>query len=375
MRLVTLALLAAACLAAAAGAQTRKKLIEFGWDLPYPDDLRRNIREMEKRPFDGVVVRPRAAWNVFRKQPLDPAKFETDIADLKATRFERFTDNFLLVWATTDEGWDWTSDTDWRAAEANIRLMARIAKAGRFVGIMFDPEPYGPNPWDYKKRPRAGDLSFAEYARIVRRCGARFLRIVQQEIRDPRILTLFHVSLFGDLLDEPDPAKRQQRLASHEWGLLAPFLDGMLDAAEPRTVIIDGNEFAYYYPNSEGFYRAVHTTYRRALALVDPRNHAKYARQVQLGQALYMDLTFALQPNPERLPAFRLTPEQRARWFEHNVYQALYTADEIVWCYSERMDWWKGNVPPGAEEAIRSARSKIEAGKPLGFSLDFLSRP
>ena len=34
-----------------------KKLIEYGWDVPYPGQLRRDIRAMEKKPFDGIIFR------------------------------------------------------------------------------------------------------------------------------------------------------------------------------------------------------------------------------------------------------------------------------------------------------------------------------
>jgi hypothetical protein len=69
-----------------------------------------------------------------------------------------------------------------------------------------------------------------------------------------------------------------------------------------------------------------------------------------------------------------LTPDERLRWFEHNVYYALVTSDEYVWCYSERMHWWQDKVPDGTEAAIRSARTKIAEGQPLGFDIgDFIA--
>jgi hypothetical protein len=92
---------------------------------------------------------------------------------------------------------------------------------------------------------------------------------------------------------------------------------------------------------------------------------------VRVGQALYVDQNFALrQPDTERYVSYRMTPEERAQWFEHNTYWALYTTDEFVWCYSERMNWWKNQVPPGLEAAIVSARQKIADGKPLGFEIE-----
>jgi hypothetical protein len=34
------------------------------------------------------------------------------------------------------------------------------------------------------------------------------------------------------------------------------------------------------------------------------------------------------------------------------------------------MNWWKNNVPDRVEEAIRSARQKIDRQKPLGFNIE-----
>ena len=75
-------------------------------------------------------------------------------------------------------------------------------------------------------------------------------------------------------------------------------------------------------------------------------------------------------PGYRKYLSYRMTPEERAQWFEHNTYWALYTTDEYVWCYSERMNWWKDQTPPGLEDAIVSARRKIAEGKPLGFDIE-----
>ena len=44
------------CICSSAWPQaTSKKLIEFGWDEPNTDFLRKHITEMEQTPFDGTV--------------------------------------------------------------------------------------------------------------------------------------------------------------------------------------------------------------------------------------------------------------------------------------------------------------------------------
>lgn len=364
----------------------RKKLIQYGWGVPSPAFVRANIRTMESQYpfFDGIVLRTKGGWGsypvqVFRKSPFDPNEFAEDIADLRAIEFRRFTDNFLLMWGTCEKGWDWFNESDWQSAEYNARLLAYVARVGGCVGICFDPEPYGENPWRYPSLPHAPSKSFADYWARVRECGARFMRAMQNEFPNLRLLTFFQISLFGDIVDIPDPQARMERLSKHHYGLLPAFLNGMLDAIGEQVVIVDGNEPAYYYREPEQYFRAYHLMRHRALSLVAPENRRKYAVHVQAGFALYMDLYFGLVPFEHawgQIGHF-LSPEERARWFEHNAYYALLTTDEYVWCYSERLDWWGTQekaqwhkfVPPGAAEALQSARSKVEQGKPLGFDI------
>jgi len=356
------------------GERLPKKLIEYGWDVPAPDFVRANIQQMERRPFDGIVMRLKGGSNVFLHKPLDPRQFAQDAENLRATVFSKFGDNFILMLAATDQGWDWFREEDWKASEHNIRLIAQAARAGRCVGICFDPEPYGVNPWSYAALPGAKEKSFAQYYDQVRRRGARFIRVLQRELPGIRVLTFFQLSLFGHVLDMPDAGERMRALEKEYYGLLPAFLNGMLDAARPDTVIIDGNEPAYYYTGREPYFSVYHLMKQRALTLIDPKNRQKYALQVQAGQALYMDQLFALREPPKGFISFYMAPEERARWFEHNVYYALYTSDEYVWCYSEKMNWWQKQVPFGAEEAIRSARQKIREGKPLGFAIEETTR-
>ncbi len=379
---------AVALLTVVVGAQwgrPRKKLIEYGWDVPDTAFVRANIQGMEQRCpfFDGIVLRLKGGWtkrpaHIFRTDAVNPAEYTDDITNLQATQFNRFTDNFALMWGTAEKGWDWFNESHWQAAETNARWIARVARQGGLVGICFDPEPYDGNPWRYSDQPQATTKTFADYERRVRECGRRFMQALQREFPDLRLLTFFQLSLFPDIVDISDASERTKRLTTHPYGLLPAFLNGMLDAVSGQAVIIDGNEPSYYYRDAEQYFRAYHLMKQRALTLVAPENRRKYQAHVQAGFALYLDQLFALrQPKPERFLSFFLTPEERTRFCEHNAYWALYVTDEYVWCYSERMDWWGTQtkaewhdfIPTGAADALQSARRKLEAGQPLGFSI------
>jgi hypothetical protein len=363
-------LAASAPLYAAPLAPPGKKLIEYGWDVPTPSQMRAELASMEKRPFDGLIFQLSGGHNAFVTKPLEPAKFTEDERILRGLQFTRFHDNFVLVWGSPPADFDWFDDTQWQTIEANAELLVGIAQAGRVRGICFDPEPYDFSLWDYAKQPKAKDHTFTEYRAKVRQRGAQLMRAFENRMPGATILTFFHVSLFDRFVALPEAA-RTERLAKEGWGLMPDFFVGMLESASAKARFIDGNETAYYYTSREQYFRAYHAIRQRALGLVPSELREKYERQVQAGQALYVDQNFALrQPKPEQYVSYRMTPDERAKWFEHNTYWALYTTDEYVWCYSERMNWWKAQTPPGLEEAIVSARQKIAEGKPLGFDIE-----
>jgi hypothetical protein len=88
-----------------------------------------------------------------------------------------------------------------------------------------------------------------------------------------------------------------------------------------------------------------------------------------MGQALYIDQYYGLRQ--EKTLGDYMLPEERPKWMEHNAYWALSTADRYVWCYSERMNWWRDkDIPAGCEESLRNASVKVNAGERLGFSLE-----
>lgn len=338
-----------------------KKLIEYGWDVPYPDQVRAEIRNMEKKPFDGVIFRLRTWNHAFDPRPWDEAQLRPQFDDLAAIQWQTFTDNFLCLYAANNWKMDWFDDQQWENIAANLRLSAKAAKIGRCVGLVFDPEPYGDNPWAYPGMN--ADRSFAEVEAQVQKRGAQFMTALQAELPAVRLLTFFHQSLFSGLLDMPDVAQRQDQLAKHHWGLLSAFWNGALQAAGPEARIIDGYEMAYYFTNTDQFFRAYHTTKQRSLSLVPPELRSKYAATVQAGMSLYMDQTLDLRQPQERYLSHYLTPAERLRFFEHHVYYALTTSDEYVWCYSERLNWWQDKVPDGAEAAIRAAREMVAQGQ------------
>lgn len=345
-----------------------KKLIEYGWDVPTPAFVADNVAEMEKRPFDGLIMRVagKGRGNVFSGGKWDAADYQDDFAALRRIKWGKFQHNFLMMYSASQQ--DWFSDEDWAGVLANVDLMARAAKAGGCY-LAFDAEPYGTNPWGYSGQKHAADKSYAEYAAKARQRGGQFIDVIERHLPDNVLLTFFTFSIFQAAMDQQDPAKREDALKQHGYGLYLPFLQGMLDRIGPRMTITDGNEPSYYYDNSEKYFAAYHMMRQRALSLLPPALVTVFQTNTQASQALYMDYVFA-RVNWPNIPARYMTPEEQAQWFEHNVYWALKTTDEFVWLYSEKMNWWTNkDIPEGMEQAVINAREAIAANRPLAFDL------
>lgn len=352
------------------GALPAKKLIEYGWDVPYPDQVLTSVREMEERPFDGVIFRLREYNHAFDIQPWPRAALEPQLERLEAIEWRRFSDNFLTLYAANRDGMDWFDDDHWRAIEANLRLTAEAARRGGCVGVVFDPEPYGPDPWLLTEAAPGHD--FASTAAQVRRRGAQFMEALQSEMPAIRILSLYQLSVVASMFGVAEPGRISAQLEGHHYGLLPAFIDGMLDVIGPEAILIDGNEPSYYYEDEAPYAQAHLALAQGGQRLVSPANRATYRRQSQVGMAIYYDQILGLRTPAPAYTAHYLTPAQRLAFLEHNVYWSLTTADEYAWFYSEKANWWTGELIDGVDEAVAAARAKASSRQALGFELDSL---
>ncbi|MCC7449014.1 MAG: hypothetical protein IT324_16465 [Anaerolineae bacterium] len=361
---MTLAIFVAAKPTNAPGnANLRKKLIEYGWDAPTPDFVRANIRTMEQRPFDGVVVKLSVGQLVFTHSPHADSKFIQDQENLKATTFATFTDNFLIIWSSSEQGWNFQSESDWAAAEQNLRNFARTAAMGGFKGILFDTETYGQNTWAYNATTYP-NTTFEQVQAVVRQRGARFMTILQSELPGVRVLFTFFL---GKLREEYDMTGG--KLVNGTMPLFGSFIDGMLSVVVGDVKLIDGNENAYYYTDTAAFDQS-----RQFLRDSVKRVAYDYSDAAQahatIGQAIYADGLLNLLNSPRYTSFYLKTPQDRLMFLEHNVYHALRTSDEYVWFYSEHMDWWKKlDVPAGLEDAIHRARDAQAAGRTSAYDM------
>lgn len=373
----------------------QKKIIAYNMHTPTPAYYKEHFSKIEKQPINGVFLRlpPEAGrgqiFKVDQWATISEDKKDEQIQIIKSLpHSKKITDNFLMIFGASTM--DWFSDKDWEVVLSNLRYCVSLAKDGGFKGICWDPESYsGHNPWKLDRQPDYKLHTYKEYYNIVRKRGASFIRNIQEIFPDVVIFSVRQLSDFQDgstysqhILQMKDHAMQQSVLENSFWSLHAAFTNGILDSVAQSVRLIDGNEDSYYYTSSCDFYKSVAVIKQDALALVAPENRLTYAKQVEVGQSVSSDYTGGfwgvlsdtkVEPFPYYLThqSFMLSPHQKARWYEHNLYYALTTASEYVWLYDEKLNWWEDkNIPLGYRQALESAKMKYINGYPLGFSVE-----
>jgi len=314
---------------AACAAPPESKLIEFGWDEPDPAFMRANAAAMDATPFDGCVfhVHP-LTWGAFGTKPVgDDALAESAVRDLRAAPLRRLRENFLRVNATPGDV-DWFDDMG--AVRTNMRLAARIARAGGARGLLFDVEQYQGRLFDYNRQRDRKTRSWSDYAAQARRRGRDVMDALQDGYPD---LVVFLT--FGHSLPFVLSRKGEVPLAETEYGLLAPFLDGLLDQARGRTRIVDGFELSYGYEHAPHFDEARRLVREETLAIVG--NRPAYHRRVELAFGLWMDYDWRRRGwSATDTARNHFTPEE----WQGAVERARLVSDGYVWIYGEQVRWW-----------------------------------
>ncbi len=330
-------------------AQQPKKLIEWGWDEPDTKFMRQNVEKMEQLPFDGLIFHVTSnkggnfVWEMWGKRKFDLADFQHAIDDLKATPFKRLTDRFLRV-NVTPGNVDWFDDKAWAIVHNNFAVAAQTAKQGGCKGFMFDVEQYNEQLFNYSKQKHHESKTFDEYRAKVRQRGQDWMKAVNGPYPDITILMTFAYSITGSQKDR----------AKASYGLLADFIDGMLDACTPQTRFVDGWEAAYSYKQKEQFDKAYDNIKVKLAALAaDPE---KYRRHFAAGFGIWMD-------NGSNKGGWRTDDLSKnffsAAQFECSVRLGLQRTDEYVWIYTEQPRWWTNEkLPLAYVEALRKARER-----------------
>ncbi|MBI1913221.1 MAG: hypothetical protein HYS12_00430 [Planctomycetes bacterium] len=355
------AVLLAVLVTGTAGAQTEadrlkgKKLIEWGWDEPDTKFMRAHVRRMEQFPFDGLVFHVvsgkggNLTWEMWGGRKFGLDEFQGALDDLKATEFRRLTDRFLRVNVTPGKV-DWFDDRAWAVVVHNAGVAAQVARRGSCKGFMFDVEQYEGRLFDYRQQKHRATKTFAQYGAQVRRRGREWIQEINKHFPDVTLLLTFGYSI-------AQPRRGARDRAGSAYGLLADFLDGVLEACSKDTTVVDAWESSYPYKEAKQFERAYGTIKERALGWTAVPE--KYRARVKAGFGIWMDHDWRRKGwDLKDLSKNHFSPVE----FEAAVRAALRVSDGYVWVYTEQPRWWTGErLPRAYVEALERAR-KVEKG-------------
>ena len=365
-------LAAAMCAAAMCAGAAQKKAIGCGWGFNNAtvDDFLANAGKFAETGIDGVLVwlrgrdangKPVGMRGIY-EQDWTYEAFAPMVPKLREmTTHAAFRENFLITFRSPAKRVAWSDDAAWGRVAANMRVAARIAREGGCRGLQMDTEDYR-RSHQFEWRP--GDLPYEEMCKIARRRGAEVFGGAFGEYPEAVVLSFWFLTLGHDGC----PARHVESAARARGSLWPAFVNGILDVLPPKARLVDGNEYAYHYDaDRNDFYRAAHHVRRSLLPLVAPENREKYARQMQVGFGLYLDM-YVNSTNT----SWYFPPKggSRVEAFRRNFEQALDAADEYVWLYGEKCqfvkwpegfrvtaspDRWEDRLP-GLSDAILSVK-------------------
>ena len=331
-----------------------KKLISYGQDWPNPAYLRAHIADMEKHPFDGVVIgvtqtrEPKLSEGVlghriWGRERIAPEVIEPAIEDLRATKFTRFTDNFIAIESMpADVNF---FDPDFDIILHNVRMMAQVARKGGCVGIEFDPEEYSnERVWSYSawSEQKRGNHTEDQYIQQARYRGEQFMSVICSEFPSPKVLMLFGPTLTA----------AEMRGGKHDYRLLAPFIEGMCRGADGGAQIIDGYEQSYGYRIPLAFAEG-----RKSILAAREifQDKAAFDRVMRVGFGLWTDCDSGHRGWYPRQPELNhFQPDT----FQSAVFGALSYSDEYVWVWREKLgEWEEKNFNEEYDGAMRDGRS------------------
>jgi hypothetical protein len=336
-----------------------KKIIEFGWGMLSPSQVRDNMAILSQRPMDGIVFMPRwpeysngFPYAIFYPYTVTESYMEYDtLASISWNT--TLTDNFLRFWVTGPSYADWFDDAEWAVVTANAERISKADSIARTKGIFLDTEHYGSDVWTYNSTLYPNQ-TLSQVQAKVRQRGNEFMQALQSH--SPGI-KVFCTGAW--IFPNWETGGNLNNIQNTPYCLLKSFCDGMLEAATGNAKVIDGNEIGYYWRNTinwhyaPGAYKVISDN-----AFIAPDLKSKSDTNMQVGHGLYY--------NPY-LPINTLTNKRR---LEHHVYEELLCTDEYMWFYSEvGQSFWLNPFPADADTAIRSAKYKIAAGQSPGFTI------
>lgn len=304
----------------------RPLIIKHGWEFPTVTFVAENIREMEKRPVDGIAIRMDDSMSerVMRTIPISYEMFAKNLRPLADLNSPTLKHNFIIVFATPagnifDKGWD--------VVAQNFGNLARAAKEVGLEGIFFDIEEYFGESLQYPAN--CGNDKTVEEARSkMRERGRQIMAAMRAEWSDVRFLST-HGPYLSDSATFKYLGENGMILNDVAWAnvLNTSLLVGMMQSAYGTDAkFIDGGEI--YEARTLEHFEAVKHWQKDGMAenseVIPDEFRSKWSGALSSSFGIYDACS-----------------DMDIDTWKSTIINALKTADDYIWLYSEKYDWWK----------------------------------
>lgn len=318
----------------------RPPLIVFMADVSARTQFITQYRDhIESLPFDGMVVNIPASWSLMSPGTvLTRAEVQTWLTPLKP--FNNGMENYLQV--NIDDPGDLFDDAAWAQVTANWQMMARVAAATGFTGILFDNEEYAGHwenfPQDYPPGDAARGLD--AYRAMASQRGREIMQAIAAVMPDGKVAFAHGPYASVPATSAAPPAIEQQMGDWHGQELRGPLFTGFVEGMGPGQTMIDAGEL-YALRSAAEFAQSF--DYRENLLpglipwQVDPAVLANWGALVDQGHMIYTD-AFP--------PGYTHTPETIVA----TLLNAFDHSEGAVFLYSEigQLGWFAPQTLPQA---------------------------
>jgi len=344
----------------------KPKLIEFGWDYPDVLQLSRSLPDMQNTPFDGICFSiQRSIMEAFDTTVHKEVYFE--YKKIKELQWGKYSENYIILRGYGPNGARWFDDKMWRIFTQNIKALSKAMYVGKIRGILFDPEYYNDNPlynpWVYDKT-KYPYCSLKEVQLKVKQRGRQFIQSLQSSQTEISFLSVWLTSLIAEDL-KILPLKDTRHV------LLMSFFEGILEAKLKTVKVIDGNEYAYWYTRPSQFLESTDKLKKKTSALMKSKKAKLEAGNLSIAQPVYYDGLMA------KIPLFERSLDNifKWNWLQENLKFAMASTDEIVWFYSESINWWQKNINDTLVQVLQDSKlmynsSAIIKSKKAGITVN-----